>query len=124
MRDGKVNEIFQVYFNGCIQELNLPEEDRCAVRSRGTLKGARCLKPKDHSGQCQWTPKNGVSLSTCAKIMGRIAPHAVMCLAGLDDIAVTKGYENFKRLINIITSLNNYAEDLMSEEMKQILLKI
>ena len=104
VREGSVDRIFQTYYNSCLAELNLPE-NRCPRKYNGNLKDCQCLKEKDHAPPCQFTPKNGVCLATVRDMLKRIAPHAVKNLAGLDDTAVTKGYENFKRLKKVIASL-------------------
>lgn len=104
VRDGSIDRIFQNYYNGCLTELNLPE-NRCPKKHNRHLKGCQCLLEEDHESRCQFTPKHGISLSTTKRIMGRITPNAIKNLAGLDDTAVTKGYENFKRLKEVIAAL-------------------
>ena len=75
---------------------------------RNRKRDMQCLKPKGHNGAHSYTwtvrgdgassKKGAVGLGVAKEIMQLLTPRQVKSLAGLDDIATTKGHDNFFRL--------------------------
>ena len=114
MRTKKVDDIFCEYLQNVLDEIDTPE-DQCPETN---AKGQRCLKCTGHEANHNWTPKDAIGRSTALSIMAIMTPKEIVSLAGLDDIATTCGYLNYKRLRSQIDLLAA-SEPLMTEPMQK-----
>lgn len=84
-------------------------EEECCLENWCPKKNPKtrtfCLKEKEHTGKCQFTPKGKLSPSSIERVLSQLTSGDLKSLRGLDNIDVEKGYENFERLKAIVSSL-------------------
>jgi hypothetical protein len=56
------------------------------------------MKEKIHEGRCKFTPKGSICMSTATELIQSLTANDIKRLAGLDDVKVLKGRENFETL--------------------------
>lgn len=82
----------------------------------------RCLKEKHESGvRHTVTPKGFLSFSTFERIMKGLSSGTVKSLAGLDDIDVYKGGENFEKMRALIDIFAAVGEMKSPDEEEMVL---
>jgi rubrerythrin len=85
--------------------------------------GRRCLlendkdkaKNKQHTRH-KYTPKNLLSPSTIEKLMKELTSGGLQSRAGLDNIYIEKGAENFAEMTSLIETLSTFLGDKEIEE--------
>lgn len=76
-------------------------EQRCASVCKKSL--LRCTNDKDHEGRHMFTPPDLLSPSTLTKLLLELTSGEIKSRAGLDNIDVIKGHDNFERM-RVLTS--------------------
>ena len=85
-------------------ESSLPaKNERCCKLERDTQR--RCMYLRRHGGKCKFTPTGSLSRSTVIKLVKTLTGGEVKTLAGLDDVKVLKGRDNFDRLRELARDL-------------------
>ena len=79
------------------------ENKRCTSRCRRTR--ARCTREHGHIGRHKFTQKGRLSPSAIAQILNHVTSGKIRSLAGLDDIDVEKGSENFDAMKEMTRTL-------------------
>eukprot|EP00980_Cylindrotheca_fusiformis_P023019 scaffold10054_cov140-Cylindrotheca_fusiformis.AAC.10 len=85
---------------------DLPEDDdRCSSKEKNEHHPRRCLKEKDHDGKCAFTPRGSISRTTALNLAKMLTGPEIKKLAGLDDVKVLKGRDNFEKARKIADEL-------------------
>ena len=79
------------------------ESDECGARCKKS--DAPCFKKKNHEGNHAYTPENKLSPSTIARILATLTNGEIKSLAGLDNIDVIKGHDNFENMREMVKKL-------------------
>jgi hypothetical protein len=64
-----------------------------------------CFKKKNHDGKHAYTPDDKLSPSTIARILSNLTNGEIKSLAGLDNIDVIKGHDNFESMREMVKKL-------------------
>jgi hypothetical protein len=107
----------------CEPDQTRVEKRRCQSCYRGA-QGIQCLK-EEHSSNInhQYTPKGFLSPSSILRIMKAVTSGTIKSLAGLDDIMVEKGRDNFQRmkmLVQIFAAVANKVGPSQQEEIDKL----
>jgi len=84
--------------------------------------GLRCYRERNHPGQHQFTPENLLSPSTIYRSVSELTSGEIKSRAGLDNIDVHKGHENFvtmRSLVHTFGSLTHGQEKIREEDLLQ-----
>eukprot|EP00980_Cylindrotheca_fusiformis_P025942 scaffold14950_cov156-Cylindrotheca_fusiformis.AAC.1 len=88
-----------------VQGAVLPEDgDRCLSKEKGRHP-RQCRKKKDHDGKCAFTPKGSICRTTALELARLLTGPEIKKLAGLDDVKVLKGRDNFNKARKITDEL-------------------
>ena len=108
----------------------LPGEEPCSmVDSSSTDKicgakcrksGAQCIKREGHAGRHQFTPEGKLSPSTIASILQTLTNGEIKSLAGLDNIDVIKGHENFEHMRSMVQKLAQVGRMNITGKCKEV----
>eukprot|EP00980_Cylindrotheca_fusiformis_P024057 scaffold11480_cov117-Cylindrotheca_fusiformis.AAC.1 len=103
----KLDQVVATYLQSIhtgMQEQSLPE-NRCDKKEKGTAKSRQCLKEENHDGKCAFTSKGSICFNTAYEMASMLTGPEIKRLAGLDDVKVLKGRDNFIRARNIVDAL-------------------
>ena len=70
----------------------------------------RCYKDIGHKGRHGYTPQGLLSPSILTSVLLELTSGQIKSRAGLDNIDVTKGHDNFQEMINILQSLSFFGK--------------
>ena len=95
--------------NDDVYELERDSNDyrRCSCRCKKT--GRQCYLSSNHVGRHKYTPKHLLSPSTIEKLIKELTSGSITSRAGLDNIYVEKGTENFEGMRSIVETLSTFA---------------
>jgi hypothetical protein len=80
----------------------LPDDHRrCKKKDKGK-NPRRCMNEMAHDGKCQFTPKGSISYTTSLALAKELTGPEIRKLAGLDDVKVLKGRDNWIRTKGIV----------------------
>ena len=95
-----INELYKEFDLLLIDQESLPSNEcRCCKKDRSKR---RCMKPKNHEGNCHFTPKGSISFTTARDFLSSLSGSEMKKLAGLDDVKTLKGRDNFLRMETIV----------------------
>ena len=106
--------------------INEGEDDSNFVRceAKCPLTGTRCYKAKGHDKRHGFTPKNLLSPSTIYRLLKDLTSGAIRSRAGLDNIDVKKGSENFEKMRMLVTDLSDRLSGEGKTRRDQLVAKI
>ena len=84
---------------------NNKEKDSDECGKRCTKSEMPCFKKKNHDGKHAYTPDDKLSPSTIARILSTLTNGEIKSLAGLDNIDVIKGHDNFESMREMVKKL-------------------
>jgi hypothetical protein len=84
------------------------ESERCGRLEKDTFR--RCTCERKHKGNCKFTTKGSLSVTTLTSLVGSLTLDEIKSLAGLDDTKVLQGRDNFIRMRELAESLCTVEE--------------
>ena len=78
---------------------------RCSIKCPKSK--LQCILNEGHSGNHKYTPDHLLSPSTITKILLELTSGEITSLAGLDNIDVQKGHDNFENMRTLVDTLTN-----------------
>jgi hypothetical protein len=106
----KVDDVVADYLGQIFLEIDqhldsyqtLPDDHRrCKKKDKGK-NPRRCMNEMAHDGKCQFTPKGSISYTTSLALAKELTGPEIRKLAGLDDVKVLKGRDNWIRTKGIV----------------------
>ena len=121
LANGKMEEINKLVLDGKLANIyhdeiskvvcSVPSAERCVKCANKRRCRNRKAEGKDECGRRHcYTPSGMPSLETLRKVCQVLSPIQAKALVGLDELSVTKGYRNFKRLRKLIVRLAEHRE--------------
>ena len=83
----------------------------------------RCFLKEGHQGRHKYTPKGLLSPSTITKLLLELTSGEIISHAGLDNIDVIKGHENFERMSQLAGNLCSIIDTVEAKEKAEVLKK-